>query len=828
MLLIIGANSVCYSQQVPDTIYANSEDFSDRITYSAKDSIYTDFINEQVHLVGGAHLNSEGIDMTAGYILIDLKNEEVLATFIYDADSQMVEYPIFKDGSEELTAKTIRYNFRTEKGFIQELAIQQDENYLYMETAKRHSNEEIHFLKGRFTTCDLKDPHYHFQLSKAVMIPEKRIVSGPMNLWIKGVPTPLGLPFSVIPQMEEQNDGLMFPIFVPISNLGFGIQDLGYYIPINDRFQTTFYGSIYSRGSWGLRNVSDYAKRYKYNGRLEVGFQQFRQGFPDNTFLNKVQVNWSHAMDAKASPYWRFSSKVNFISDNNSKTNTDPNNQQYFNNTFQSDVNLQRSFPGKPISAGIKASMRQSSTTGKITLTSPVVNFNASRFFPFKKAVKAKNGLANLISQIGVTYSFEGQNRSTFADTLMQAQYLRNIGDEFTNGMKQAITIQTTAGLFGNALKLTPSLNYGTTLNFQQTEKFWDPGTSSVQDTTLRQAGFANSLSANVQMTTALYSYYRFVGKRKPTLRHVMTPSITYSFQPNLNPVNAYFDSAQASIINYSPFEQSLYRVGSVRDRSLLSFNINNTFELKRQDDRDTIDGFKRVRIVDLFSISGYYDFAADSMNFSDINANLRMSPANWINFVSSASFSPYGWIDSSGVKLSDFALNTNDKLGRFSRVNLTSTIVFGSKKTRERLQGNVGKKQNWNDDFNYFALHPEHAIDFEIPWKVTFSHVFGLNVNTNISELFPRAYTNTQTIMASTDLSFTKRWKLINTTNLDINSLNITNSRFTLTRNMHCWALSFIYTPVGFNKSFLFSIRSTSQLFNDVPLELRKVPTFL
>jgi lipopolysaccharide assembly outer membrane protein LptD (OstA) len=69
-----------------------------------------------------------------------------------------------------------------------------------MGTAKRQANDEIHFIKGRFTTCDLEEPHYHFQLSRAIMIPEKRIVTGPMNLWVAGIPTPLGLPFSIIPQ----------------------------------------------------------------------------------------------------------------------------------------------------------------------------------------------------------------------------------------------------------------------------------------------------------------------------------------------------------------------------------------------------------------------------------------------------------------------------------------------------------------------------------------------------------------------------------------------------------------------------------------------------
>ncbi|MGB0915656.1 MAG: putative LPS assembly protein LptD, partial [Crocinitomicaceae bacterium] len=332
--------------QFQDTIVLNESSVDKPIFYSATDSIYSDLRKKQIHLYNKAKVDNGEIKINAGYILIDLNKNEVYATHLYDEDSNQVQLPKFSDGQEELTASSIRYNFDTEKGYIEEVAIKQDENYLYMEIAKRHANEEVHFRKGRFTTCDLKEPHYHFQLSKAVMVPGKRIVSGPMNLWVKGVPTPLGLPFSVIPQVEEKSKGLIFPEIELLSAYGFGFRDLGYYIPINDKLQTTFYGTLYSRGSWGLRNQTDYAKRYKYAGKFELGFQQLKSGFPDNINNNKVTVTWNHNKNPKSSPYWKFNSRVHFISDNNSKSDIDQSTDDYFQNSFNSDINLSRSFPG--------------------------------------------------------------------------------------------------------------------------------------------------------------------------------------------------------------------------------------------------------------------------------------------------------------------------------------------------------------------------------------------------------------------------------------------------------------------------------------------------
>lgn len=826
--------NVSYAQDTlrRDTLIIEKSDLDAPIFYSARDSIYTDLRKKQVHLYGDAKVDNGEINMNAGYILIDLDKNEVLARYAYDRDSNKVEFPLFSDGSDEIKASSIRYNFNTEKGYIEEVAIMQDENYLYMEVAKRQANEEIHFKHGRFTTCDLEEPHYHFQLSKAVLIPDKRIVSGPMNLWIAGVPTPLGLPFAVIPQSEEQTKGLMFPQFVPISQYGFGIQDLGYYIPVNDRFQTTFYGSLYSRGSWGLRNASDYSKRYKFRGTLGVGFQQFRSGFPDSTNNNKFSMNWVHTKDPKSSPYWTFAANVNFISDNNSQNNLDPINPEYFNNTFNSDINLSRRFPKIPIlSAGMKLNLRQNSISQNVSLTSPIVNVNVTRFFPLQKLVNGSKGWRQIISRLGVSYNFEGKNQSLFADTLITDRNYSAIASQFMNGMSQTVNIQTTASLFKNTWKLTPSVNYGSKINFQRIEKSYDAPNDSIIIDSIQQFGIAHDISFNAQLTTVLYSYYRFVGKNKPLVRHVLTPSFSFRHIPNLNQVDTLFiTGANPDTLLYSPFERSLYTVGNVNAQTLLTFGFNNTIELKRKSDKDTVDGFKRIRLVDAFSISGNYDFQKkDNTNLSNISLNLRISPIKWLNIVTTSTFSAYAWDTLTGKTLKQYAVSADQGLGRFLNTNFTTTVTFTSKESRKKIANTQTQMENnWTADYSYFLLHPEHAINFEIPWKLSLSHIYSLNVNQNITSLNSERINQLQTLMLTGDVSFTKRWKLATTTNLDLATGEVTNSRFTLTRDMHCWALAFHWTPIGQNKSFLFSLRSTSMLFSDAKIDIRKPPSFL
>ncbi len=814
--------------QQRDTLVLNDDSFDQIVTYSSRDSIYNDVKRKQVHLYGDASVKTEDISMKAGYILIDLEKNEMEARYAYDADSNRVEFPVFTDGAQEVKAATVRYNFDTEKGYIQELAIKQDELFLYMGVAKRQPNDEIHFKEGRFTTCDLEEPHYHFQLSRAIMIPEERIVTGPMNLWIAGVPTPLGLPFSVIPQQKERTHGILFPEIVPQSVYGFGVQNLGYYFPINQNLQTSAYINLYSRGSWGVRDVLDYSKRYGFSGSLDVGFQQFRSGFPSKDANNKFSISWNHRKLPKSNPYWDFNSNVNFISDNKSKNNLDPLNEQYFNNSFNSDINLNRNFPGKPITTGLKISVRQNSQTKNVGLTSPQFNLNVSRVFPFKKVVRGTKGWQQAISRIGVTYAFEGVNRASFRDSLLQNFNAPAISNNFMNGFQQAMSIQTSAALFKNTVKINPSINYSTKLNFQQIQKSYDPLTNKTITDTISKTGVAHELSINVQATTMLYSYYKFVGKKKPLLRHIATPSVGFRYVPQLNTLITDSVGVNQQPLTYSPFERSIYQSGASKAAGMITFGVNNTFELKRMSAKDTVTGFSKTRIIDMFSVNGSYDLMKDSMKLSDIDMNLRISPFEWINFVANSSFSPYAW-DSTGKTLGIYALSNGQSLGRMMRTGLTTTLTITSKESRKKIEENKQNViDNWNSDLNYYALHPEWIMDFTIPWKVSLSHVYSINTNTSISALQPDKYTQIQTLVVNGDISFTKRWKIGGNINFDVKDPRITNARITLSRSLHCWAMSFFWTPIGGNKSFLFSIRNTSSLLNAAKIEIRRPPVFL
>ena len=102
------------------------------------------------------------------------------------------------------------------------------------------------------------------------------------------------------------------------------------------------------------------------------------------------------------------------------------------------------------------------------------------------------------------------------------------------------------------------------------------------------------------------------------------------------------------------------------------------------------------------------------------------------------------------------------------------------------------------------------------------------LHLNSSqIDSGFNRNFNQTHTLKISTDLSITKRWKVISDIYYDFYTKKVNNARLTITRDMHCWNLALYWTPIGLNQSFLLRISANSSLFQSAKLEFKKPPIF-
>ncbi|MFY7943466.1 MAG: hypothetical protein ACOVNZ_02750, partial [Crocinitomicaceae bacterium] len=105
-----------------DTVVTIDKSIENIIRYNAKDSIFTDLKSRKIHLYGQATVEMEDTKMSAGYILVDLNSSEITASYRYDKDSNKVEFPTFSDGTELINCERMRFNTKTKKGLLEELA----------------------------------------------------------------------------------------------------------------------------------------------------------------------------------------------------------------------------------------------------------------------------------------------------------------------------------------------------------------------------------------------------------------------------------------------------------------------------------------------------------------------------------------------------------------------------------------------------------------------------------------------------------------------------------------------------------------------------------
>lgn len=836
ILLIITVNGTAYSQESEtqdSTIYVETEKqdsinfdqdgLDTPIKYDARDSIITDLQSEIVYLYGEAVVIYGDIKLTADLMVVDMNSKEVQATYTLDSLGNPVGKPHFTQGSEEFTADSIRYNINTKKGYIREVRSQYDEFYVQMNQSKRHPNEEIHLKGGKISTCDLEDPHYHFNLTKAVIVPDKRIVSGPVNIWVNDVPTPVGLPFGFFPIVDKKKHGILIPQIVPVSELGFGLQDLGYYIPINDNIETSIYGTIYTKGSWGVRNQTNYLSRYKFSGNFDIKYEQFKRPWPDSTRQGNFSINWRHQQKPSANPFWRFNADVRFISNNDSKISTDPYNTNYFKNTFNSSVTVNRLFPGTPFNMSMKLGLNQSSSTGNFIFDMPTFNFTMNRvFIPFRKKEK-RNISSKWYDKIGVTYNMTFQNNATINDTLLNHQYLNRIGDRILNGIRQNATINTTIKLFRGGLNFNPSIVYNGRLNFMYINKYWDNDQQVQVIDTIRGAGYSHDIAINAGFTTSIYGYYK--SKNGTTLRHEFNPSLSFSYRPDMGNYRTEYVGPNGELQTWSPYEQSLYRESGSGQYGVVTYAFRNNFQIKYRSSKDTVTGFKKFTLFDRFSFTGNYNIFLDSMNFSDIRFDASSRPFPFMSIVGGFSMTPYGYDEEAQTFVNEWVMKVNKKLALIVSASAAVNFTITSKKNQEKL-AQIDKKYGtrWDADIDYIILHPGEYIDFAIPWKLNISY------NYVYSRLSSKPHI--QTARFSGDFNITKKWKIGFTGNLNLGDFSreevkLNTMTLDLYRDLHCWELSLHWTPIGGNRAFLIKINIKANTLKDLKYELRQPPEF-
>lgn len=835
--LLIIPHSQYLAEIEGDTNKVVKSQLESTLIYNADDSIVMDMKHQIARLYNNAHIDYGEIVLDACYIEFDFESKEVLAKLCIDSTGEKVGIPELSDGETTTKSDSLKFNFESKRGITYHVKLQEGEGYVHGTKVKRQSNGDIHIDTAMYTTCDLDHPHYYFKLRRAIIKPDDKIVSGPVNLYIADIPTPLGLPFGYFPNKKNGSNGLVIPSYGQ-SVLGFYLLNGGYYHKFkNEKIATAMLGDIYSKGSWGLKNNTSYKVKYKYNGKVQISYNKVKtgdKGFPDYSVQNQFFIRWQHTQDSKARPNTTFSANINAGTSRNFQNTygyVQP--QDYLSNNFNSNVAFGRKMniaKGKlPANLSLNFRHNQNNTTKKITFTLPEMTFNLNRFYPFS-FINSNNAIESnfkkQLNKIGINYNTTLKNQITIADSSFSKYNIDSVNRNLQNGMRHSLNASTSIHLLNHAITFNPSYQLNALMYLQETNKFWNGNLQQIEEDTVHHFTLPYWQSFRASFTSKIYGFYKFAkfltGKKETTFRHTLTPSLSYTYIPENSYMQSFYTQDiygnDSTLVKYSPYQRGLYGSPPTTSSNLVGFSLINAFEMKQKNLNDTTgkEPYKKLKLMENFTISGTYDFNKDSMNLSIISFTGRTKLYKNVDMRFGASLDPY-YYDSEGTRTSQLAWTQSKQIGTFTNSNLALNFRFQSKQVNNKPY--TSNKAN-KEELEAINANSDEYVDFNKPWTLIASYKISRvrTITPNIDTVYL-----IQTISINGDISITKNWKIEYMTNYDFVKKKFSYTSFNIMRDLHCWEMRLNWIPFGYMKSYNIQINVKAAVLQELRLQRRR-----
>ncbi len=843
----------------PSRIRREKVDLDHQVVFESKDSMIMVGRN-MTYMYGEGQIDYGDLKLNAAEIRLDMDKSEVYACGREDSVGEMQGVPVFEEGGTSYESSTMRYNFRSKRGYITNVITQQGEGFLTGGQTKKTEGEDYYIQNGRYTTCDHHDdPHFWLQLTKAKVRPKKNIVTGPAYMVLAGLPLPLAVPFGYFPFSDKYASGVIVPTFGDDYNRGFYLSDGGYYFAINDMIDLALTGEIYTKGSWGLSAQSTYRKRYKFSGNFNINYLKTIYGEksdPDYSSATNFQVIWSHSQDSKANPNMNLSASVNFTTSGYTRNSV---NSYYSNafteNTKSSTINMSYRFPNSKWSLSTSLNVSQRTQDSTLAVSFPNINVTMSQVYPFKR--KHAVGADRWYEKIRMSYSGQFQNSLT---AKQDEFFKKSLIKDWRNGMKHSIPISATFPLF-TYFNITPSVSLTDRMYTQKVRRAWDPAASAeVADTTY---SFYNvwDFNASVSLDTKVYGFFQplpFLGDKVKMIRHVFTPTVSFSGAPDFSsPFFGYYGSydytdaqGRQQTKKYSMFPSALYGVPGQGKTGMVSVSLANNVEMKVKSDNDSI-GEKKISLIENFTVSQSYNFAADSLNWSNINTSLLLRLSRQFNLNLSATWDVYTYqLNSAGnpVRVNIPRWKAGKGLGRLSSTGTSFSYTFnndtfkrkkdGSKNNDNNNNPNYGDDDNWGDDDtdgngqqggrsghahdDDLQLTPEGYVPWEVPWSLSVNYSINYSYGNFNKQKMEYDGKITQNLSLSGNIRPTKNWEFSASASYNFDTKKIAYMNLNIARDLHCFTMRASVIPVGPYKSYNFHISVKSSLLSDLKYDKR------
>ena len=803
-----------------DTIIPK-EELEDVVKTKAEYRSSSSISNKQTSLNKNAQIIYQDMQIDADYIRIDWETGKIYARGEQDDKGKIIKPAIATQGGKKYEYNEVIYNYKTKQAIAFNARTEESEGVIVAEKTKKYNDSVFFMRKAIYTTDDYfikkKDtlPDYHMSAPNIKLIKGKnssQLVTGPIQLYIEQVPTPLVMPFAILPFSDKRSAGILIPSFGERQDVGFFLNGLGYYQPIGDHFDLKILSDFYTKGSWNLKPELNYLKKYRYSGNFAADYGytvRGIKGLDDYSRTKTFRIAWRHSQDSKANPYFTFNASVDIVSSkfyNNTVNNNYIFNGNVLNTTQTSRINVTKRFLNLPITISASAGYNQNFATGLTDIRLPDMTVAVNQFYLFKPKTGVRTGL---LENINVNTGFALSN---YVTTTEDQLFKQQMWQDLKTGAKNNISLSTNTTV-AKFFTFSLSANADNVLTTKTLEKSFNPVTNVIDNVYNNGIAAYSTFSTSASLQTILYGQKNF-GKKSPivAIRHMMTPSFSFTYSPDFGARSwgYYRDYANArgEITPYSIFEGGIYGAPSTGLTQSLGFNIVNNIEMKVKSKSDST-GVKKVKIFENLNVSGGYNFAAEKYKWSVFSVNAQSSFFDSkLNVNSSLTIEPYQIVFADG---SDTGIRT-ENFGHFSLQGFNlqlsypmSDAIFGKKEELSKKYKKKGEIRNENyyfDDDNYAHYIPTWTLN--------------VNANYAYTKGLSRLGTKVATVGLDGSIKLTPYWNINGSTNYDIVNKTLAYTRLGFSRDQRSFTITFNWVPFGQYKVYDFFIGIKANILKD------------
>lgn len=804
-----------------DTVKIERERLDD-VVRSKADNIRNEVPKKMSYLNQNAEVSYQDMKINADYIQIDWDKGLIFARGKVDSTGKITEPAVATQGGKKYEYSEFNYNYKTKQAIAYNARTEESEGVIVAEKTKKVNDSVFYLKRGKYTTDEYflkkKDTiaDYYLLAPDIKLVKGKensKLITGPIQMYIEQVPTPLILPFAILPFSEKRMAGILIPSFGERQDVGFFLNSLGYYLPIGEHFDVKTYFDYYTKGSWNFRPEVSYRKNYKYNGsfRGEIGTTiRGIKGLENYTKSSVYNIAWTHTQDSKANPFFNFSASVNITSNkfyNNTVNNSHIFNQSALNAQQNSTVSFTKRFLNLPITITGTGSYSQNFTTGLTDIRLPQLNVSTNQFYLFKPKTGVRTGLLENIN-VNTGLQFSNYVSGVKSGDL----FTKTMWDNMQTGAKNKIELATNTTV-AKFFTFSLGANIDNVATTKTISKNYNPVTNTLERNLNKNLTGYSTFSTSASLQTVLYGMLKFGEKSKiQAIRHMVTPSIGFTYSPDFgDPKFGYFKSyydERGVLTTYSIFEGGMFGSPNQGLTQSIGFNINNNLEMKVRSKTDST-GTKKVKIFESLNISGGYNFAADKYKWSLIWISTQTSFfQNKLSINSNVSIDPYQIVfipgQENGVRTENFGhFNIQSFSMNFSFPLNNET--FGKKEdlaTKYKTKGEIRNEVYYFDQDNYSR--------FNQPWTLN------LNANYGYSKTNTRFGKSVASLGLDGSVKLTPYWSLSGNTHYDFVSKSLAYTRLGFSRDQRSFSFTFNWVPFGQYKVYDFFISIKANILKD------------